>query len=131
MLSVIPLMIIPFLAYNVVLVSSASSQPWQEIMFTTGLISGGSFSMTTGDVLLTVGLLFLFFEVLKSTRTSNTSVLDHLFSTLVFIAFLVEFLVLPGAATSVFFLLMLMSLVDLMAGFSVSIRSAGRDVSMN
>lgn len=131
MLTVIPLMIIPFLAYNVVLVLSASSQPWQEIMFSASLISGGDFSMTRGDVLLAVGLLFLFFEVLKSTRTSNTSVLDHLFSTVVFIAFLVEFLIVPGAATAVFFLLMVMSLVDLMAGFSVSIRSAGRDVSMN
>ncbi|MEM9573936.1 MAG: hypothetical protein AAF870_01760, partial [Pseudomonadota bacterium] len=75
--------------------------------------------------------LFLFFEVLKSTRTSNTSVLDHLFSTVVFIAFLVEFLLVPGAGTAIFFLLMVMSLVDLMAGFSVSIRSAGRDVSMH
>jgi hypothetical protein len=131
MLTVIPLMIIPFLAYNFVLFLSTSSQPWQEIMFSVGLISGGNFLMTRGDVLLAVGLLFLFFEVLKSTRTSNTSVLDHLFSTVVFIAFLVEFLILPGAATPVFFLLMVMSLVDLMAGFSVSIRSAGRDVSMH
>jgi hypothetical protein len=30
----------------------------------------------------------------------------------------------------VFFLLMLMALIDLLAGFSVSIRSAGRDVSI-
>lgn len=131
MLTVIPLMIIPFIIYNLVLVMGSSGQPWQEIIFSTGMLSGGTFSMSMGDVLLAVGLLFLFFEVLKSTRTSNTSVLDHLFSTLVFIAFLVEFLIVPGAATGVFFLLMIMSLVDLMAGFSVSIRSAGRDVTMN
>jgi hypothetical protein len=58
-------------------------------------------------------------------------VLDHLFSTIVFIAFLVEFLIVPGASTSIFFLLMIMALIDVMAGFSVSIRSAGRDVSYN
>ncbi|MEM8539490.1 MAG: hypothetical protein AAGF25_00915 [Pseudomonadota bacterium] len=131
MLTVIPLMIIPFLAYNAILIVSSSSQPWHEIVFSMGMISGGEFSMTRGDILLAVGLLFLFFEVLKSTRTSNTSVLDHLFSTVVFIAFLVEFLLVPGAGTAIFFLLMVMSLVDLMAGFSVSIRSAGRDVSMH
>ena len=73
----------------------------------------------------------MFFEILKSTRTSNASVLDHLLSTFVFVAFLVEFLVIPAAATSVFFLLMIMALIDVMAGFSVSIRSAGRDVSFN
>lgn len=73
----------------------------------------------------------MFFEILKSTRTSNASVIDHVLSTFVFVAFLVEFLVVAAAATPVFFLLMVMALIDLMAGFSVSIRSAGRDVSFN
>lgn len=130
MFSVIPLMIVPFIFYNVVLFAGASSQPWEGVVFSATLLSGGVFSLTLGNALLLIGLVFLFFEVLKSTRTSNTSVIDHLFSTLVFIAFLVEFLVVPGASTAIFFLLMIMSLVDLMAGFSVSIRSAGRDVNM-
>ena len=55
--------------------------------------------------------------------------IDHLLSTFVFVAFLVEFLLVPGAAHSVFFTLMLIALVDVLAGFSVSIRSAGRDVN--
>ena len=66
---------------------------------------------------------------MKSTRTSSASVIDHLLSTFVFVAFLVEFLLVPGAAHSVFFTLMLIALVDVLAGFSVSIRSAGRDVN--
>ena len=82
-------------------------------------------------MLLALGLVLLFFEVLKSTRTNNTSVIDHVLSTGVFIAFLVEFLLVAGAAHPVFFLLMLMALIDVLAGFSVSIRSAGRDVSYN
>lgn len=131
MLSVIPLMIIPFIAYNVILLTGSPDMPLAGTVLSINLISGGQWTMNLGDALLAVGLLFLFFEILKSTRTSNTSVLDHLFSTVVFIAFLVEFLIFPGAATSVFFLLMMMALVDLMAGFSVSIRSAGRDVSYN
>jgi hypothetical protein len=131
MLSVIPLMIIPFIAYNVILVTGASVNPWDGTVFSVTLISGGQWTMSLGAMLLAVGLLFLFFEILKSTRTSNTSVLDHLFSTIVFIAFLVEFLIVPGASTSIFFLLMIMALIDVMAGFSVSIRSAGRDVSYN
>ena len=131
MFSVIPLMIIPFIAYNVLLLSGVAAAPWEGVLFSITLISGGEWVLSVGDLLLAAGLLFLFFEILKSTRTSNTSVLDHLFSTVVFIAFLVEFLIVPGASTSIFFLLMLMALVDLMAGFSVSIRSAGRDVSYN
>ncbi|WP_018690180.1 hypothetical protein [Ahrensia kielensis] len=131
MFSVIPLMIIPFIAYNVILATGASVDPWNGTVFSVNLISGGQWTMSLGAMLLAIGLLFLFFEILKSTRTSNTSVLDHLFSTVVFIAFLVEFLIVAGASTSVFFLLMMMALIDVMAGFSVSIRSAGRDVSYN
>ena len=69
-------------------------------------------------------------EILKATRVGKMSIIDHLLSTVVLIIFLVEFLLVPGASTSVFFALMLMTLIDVMAGFSVSIRSATRDVSL-
>ncbi len=73
--------------------------------------------------------VLLFIEVIKSTKVGNASILDHMLSTFVFIAYLVEFLLVPAAATSLFFTCMAMSLVDLVAGFSVSIRSASRDVN--
>jgi hypothetical protein len=49
---------------------------------------------------------------------------------LVFIAFLVEFLLVQDAATQVFFIMMIIALIDVIGGFAVSIRSAGRDVSI-
>jgi len=52
-------------------------------------------------------------------------------STLVFIAFLVEFLLVKGAAHSVFFTLTIIALFDVLAGFSVSMRSASRDINLN
>jgi predicted Co/Zn/Cd cation transporter (cation efflux family) len=67
----------------------------------------------------------------KSTRTTNASVMDHLLSTFVFVAFLVEFLLVKGAAHSVFFTLMVIALVDVLAGFSVSMRAANRDINVN
>jgi hypothetical protein len=45
------------------------------------------------------------------------------------VAFLVEFLLVQGAAHSVYFTLMVIALIDLLAGFTVSIKSAGRDVT--
>ena len=80
--------------------------------------------------LIAIALLMLFGEIVKSTRTSHASVIDHLLSTFVFVAFLVEFLLIGGAGSSVFFLLMIMSIFDVVAGFTVSITSAGRDVTM-
>ena len=94
------------------------------------MMSGGVFTMTLGDLLIVLALLLLFVEIVKSTRTSNASIIDHLLSTFVFVAFLVEFLLVQGAAHSVFFTLMVIALIDVLAGFSVSIRSAGRDLNM-
>ncbi|GAB4350490.1 MAG: hypothetical protein Kow0026_06700 [Oricola sp.] len=132
-MSQVPLLIIPFILYNIVMAGlvGASGDPFAAQLFSVAMISGGVWTMNLGEALIAVGLVFTFFEILKSTRTSNASVVDHLLSTFVFIAFLIEFLVLKGAATPVFFLLMMMAAIDLMAGFSVSIRSAGRDVSFN
>ncbi len=133
-MSQVPLLIVPFILYNLViagLAGASGGDPFAMDLFSLPMISGGVWTMTLGEALIAVSLVFMFFEILKSTRTSNASVIDHLLSTFVFVAFLVEFLVVKSAATSVFFLLMMMSAIDLMAGFSVSIRSAGRDVSFN
>lgn len=130
MFTLIPLMIVPFIAYNVLMLGGDAS-PFQAEVFAIDMMSGGRWSMDVGDILLLVSLFFLFIEIMKSTRTSNASVMDHLLSTILFVVFLVEFLLVPGAATPTFFLIMAMTAIDVMAGFSVSIRSAGRDVSFN
>lgn len=133
MLGHVPLLIIPFILYNLGLAGmfGGGADPWAQPMISVPMMSGGVFAMTLGDLMVVIGLVLLFFEIMKSTRTSNASVLDHLLSTFVFVAFLVEFLLVRGAAHSVFFILTVITLVDLVAGFSVSIRSAGRDVSFH
>ena len=129
----IPLLVIPFILYNLGLIGilGAAGDPWQEEIFSIAMISGGVWTMTLGDLVILMGLALLFVEIVKSTGTSNASIVDHLLSTLLFVAFLVEFLLVPGAEKSVFFTLMVISLVDVMAGFSVSIRAAGRDVNIH
>lgn len=128
----IPLLIVPFILFNLGLagmLGQGTATPWDQVLFVLPMMSGGSFSMTLGDLLILIALLLLFVEILKSTRTSNASVVDHLLSTFVFVAFLVEFLLVRNAANSVFFILMVIAFVDVLAGFSVSLRSAGRDVN--
>jgi len=133
MLGAVPLLIIPFILYNLGLTGvfgTATADPWAAEIFSVAMMSGGVWSMTLGDLLIVVALILLFAEMVKSTRTSNASVVDHLLSTFVFVAFLVEFLLVRGAAHSVFFTLTVIALVDVLAGFSVSLRSAGRDVNL-
>jgi hypothetical protein len=49
---------------------------------------------------------------------------------LVFIACLVEFLLAPQAAHSVFFLVMVAAGIDVVAGFTIGIRVAQRDLTL-
>ncbi|RWI74544.1 hypothetical protein [Mesorhizobium sp.] len=132
MFGAIPLLIVPFVLYNLGLLGifGGGDDPWASQMFSIRMMSGGVFSMTLGDLIVLIGLILSFIEIVKSTRTSNASIMDHLLSTFVFVAFLVEFLLVKGAAHSVFFTLMVITLVDVLAGFSVSMRAATRDINM-
>ena len=130
MLTNVPLLIVPFIVYNVQVFLVGGSNVWNNEVFTVSLIHGGTWTMNMGDLMVLLALVLLFFEIIKATRVGASSVIDHLLSTFVFIAFLVEFLVVQAAAHSVFFILMMIALVDVLAGFTVSVRSATRDVNV-
>jgi len=129
---IVPLLVFPFLAYNLVVFLFFGGNPvnWGAGLFSLPMPSGMPWAITAGDFLLVIGIIMLFFEVLKSTRTARNSIIEHMLSMALFVVFLVEFLLVGAASSSVFFLLMVMSLIDVVAGFTVSITSASRDVSM-
>ena len=132
MIAAIPLMIVPLIVYNLVMIGliGGGIAGLSSTITSLLMMSGATWTMSLGDLLIVVSLLLLFIEVLKATRTGSWSVIDHMLSMFVFVAFLVEFLLVRDAATHVFFILMVIALVDVIAGFSVAIRSAGRDVSI-
>jgi hypothetical protein len=49
---------------------------------------------------------------------------------ILFIAVLIEFLLLPGFATSTFFLIVTMVLLDVLAGFIVTIIASRKDLDL-
>jgi hypothetical protein len=131
-ISNIPLMVVPLVVFNLViagLVGVGGADPWATELYSMHMISGGTWRMTLGDLMLVLSLALLFFEIMKTTRTSNASIIDHLLSMFVFVAFLVEFLLVPSASHSLFFILLAMAFFDTLAGFAASLRSAGRDVN--
>ena len=133
MITNVPLMVVPLIVYNLVLfglLGNTAPLLWDQPIMNVSMISGAKWIMTLGDLMIVLGLVLLFFEILKATRIGANSIVDHLLSTFIFVAFLVEFLLVEGAATAVFFILMVMTMIDVLAGFSVSIRSATRDVSL-
>lgn len=99
-------------------------------LFSVTLPSTGIWVFTMGDLILLLGLVALFAEILKATRTSRVSVADHALSMLTFVVCLILFLLWTGAATSVFFLIIWLTVIDVIAGFTVSLAGARRDIGL-
>ena len=131
LLVTVPSLLWPLLAYLVVIYVGGGTHTLYSVLFEVPLFSGVVMKVTVNGLLVMAGLVFLFFEVLKSTRVSNVAVVDHMLSTFVLIGYLLVFLMVPQAGNQFFFMLLLMSLIDVMAGFSVSITSARRDIGLN
>ena len=129
MLSAIPLFAYLLVAINgVILFGDAAALTTQ--LFSIDLISGARWSATLGDLFIALGVVALYIELFKATRTGTATVIDHALSMLVFIVFLVEFLVVAKAGSSTFAILGLMSLLDVLAGFTISIVAARRDFAL-
>jgi hypothetical protein len=88
-------------------------------------------TLCVGDIFVILGLICLTVQVFKSTRTSSAEIVDHIISTLIFILYLIEFIVVKSAGNSTFFILMLMALLAVIAGFTITISTARRDVTLD
>jgi hypothetical protein len=124
-----PLLLVPFAIYNIV----AFLMPgvtWAGVITAVRMVSGTDWNMSAGDLLIAFAALLLFGEVLKATRIGVRPVVDHGLSLILFLGMVVEFLLVPQAATSTFFLLLVLSFIDVLGGFAVTLRTAQRDLTV-
>ena len=120
-----PLLLIPFAIYNMIAFLTPGVA-WTAPVATVHMMSGEDWVLTWEDLLLAFAIFLLWIEIIKSTRMGMRSIMDHILAMALFVAMLVEFLLVRQAGTSTFFLLMVIALVDVLAGFIVSIRSSQR-----
>lgn len=137
-LTVFPLMTVPVVVYNLLALSGQALSTVDEMrlrldtdFLTIPMSSGVLWSITPGHALTGLSLVCLFFELIKSTGTGRAAVMNHAFSLVLFVVCLVQFLLMPAFATSVFFLIGTMALLDVLAGFMVTIASARRDFGVD
>ena len=123
-----PLLLISFAIYNIV--AFVMPVDWNHTLTSVHMVSGGEWTMSAGDILVTLSILLLTAEVLKSTRIGIRTVVDHGLSLVLFLAMLVEFLLVKQAASGTFFLMLVISFVDVLGGFAVTLRSAQRDLTV-
>ena len=94
------------------------------------MFSGDTWNFSFGDLLILGSLLLLFVEVVKATRTTSNEIINHGLSMLTFVVALIEFITLKGFATSPFFFIMVMTLFDVIAGYTISIVAAEHDLGL-
>jgi hypothetical protein len=124
-----PLLLVPFAIYNMIAFLTPGVS-WTNQVATIHMMSGEDWVLTWEDVLLAFAIWLLAVEIIKSTRMGMRSIVDHILAMALFIAMLVEFLLVQRAGTSTFFLLTMIGLVDVLVGFIVSIRSSQRQVEI-
>src|SRR6266481_1151556 len=116
-----PLLLIPLAIYNIIVFLMPGVSFADPIVKLT-LMSGEEWPVTLSDMLLALGILLLLFEVIKGARPGAKYLTDHLLSLIVFGAAAAEFVLWPKFATSTYFLLALLSLVDFLSGIALRTR---------
>ena len=131
MLIALPLLVIPVILYNIVALTGAAAtadERLREPLFHIGMASGAQWQVGVGDLILFLALILLFFELLKSTSSQKVAIINHALSMILFVICLVEFLLMRTFATSTFFLITAMVMLDVLAGFIVTIIAARKDL---
>jgi len=125
----IPLLVIPFLIYNAL--AFTTEVQWALPVTSVHMVSDGRWDMSLGDMLIAFSILVLFVEVVKSTRVGLRTIIVHMLSAVLFAIMLVEFLLFKQAATATFFILLIISFVEMLAGFTISVRTAQRNIEID
>ena len=130
-----PLLALSVLLYNILALtlmggfgSDAAQASLTTELFVIPMTSHGHWVVTLSDLMLAGSLVVLFIELLRSTTSRRIAIVNHALSMALFIICLVELLLAAAFATSTFFLITLMVLLDVLAGFIVTIVSARRDI---
>lgn len=134
-----PMLFVPVVLYNIVaaatviapdLFGSANEAVTRAIVTIPMIAPGAHLALSLGDLILFVGFVGLFIELISSTGSSDQALMGDALTFIVLIVCLVEFLLLPPFATGTFLLLLIMVMMDTAAGFIVSTVSARQDIDL-
>ncbi len=136
MLAAFPMILIVVVLYNLAVFGGVAAGHHDMAALLDGSItvrmfSGDDWKITLGDGFVLLTLVILFAETVKATRTTSREIFNHALSMLTFVGALVEFIVLKGFGTSVFFFITAMALFDVVAGYTISIIAAKRDLTVD
>jgi hypothetical protein len=120
----VPLLIISLAIYNI-FVFLMPGFVWTDEIAHFRMKSEGEWGLTAGDLMVAGSILILAVEMVRAGR-GGRSIVDHILSTLLFVGMMAEFVLVKEAASTTFFLLVLISFVDVTGGFATGIRKVHR-----
>lgn len=127
----LPLLLVPFALYNFLALFTPGFV-WNHDIWRVHMMSGGDWAFTPAVAIIAGSVAILLVEILRAARrASRRTITDHVLSMILFVAMLVEFMTVKGVASATFFLLLVISFVDVAAGFAVSIRTARSDIRLD
>jgi len=121
-----PLLLIPFALYNMVVF--LLNMPFTETVFAIPLVSDRRLPVSVGDLVVAIGMLLLYVEVMKAARPGGKGIMDHVLSFVLLLAIAGELVLVPRASTVTLLLLAVLGVVDLLTGISLSLRARRRIV---
>ncbi|MGE0597698.1 MAG: hypothetical protein AB7P07_15150 [Hyphomonadaceae bacterium] len=133
-LRAIPFLVFPIILYAAVaffLDHASVRASLNEPFFGFTLPSGAPFVITRGYGFVMLAALLLFIEIIKSTRATASTMVENSLAFIVFIVAFILFLLHQSFGTIEFALIMVMTLIDFMAGFIVMAMTARRDTAIH
>ena len=129
-----PLLLLPVAAYNILALALVGGLDASGLGARLGapivdlrIGAGGNWPVSIADLLIAATVIVMFVELVKSTHSRRVALVNHILSIVLFIACLAEMLLLAAFATSSFFLITLMVLLDVVAGFILGRATRARE----
>jgi hypothetical protein len=122
-----PLLLIPFALYN--MIAFLLNMPFTDVLFNIPLVADQRMPVATGDLLVAIGMLLIYIEVLKA-RFGSKAAMDHVLSFILFAAMASELVLVPRVATPTLLLLTVLGFVDVITGISVSARAKPPEIAL-
>ena len=127
-LRVMPLFVVPLVIFAVISLGAQGAAWTEREALALDMFSGALWHVTFGDLFVLACIGVLFVEIIKSSNTSASEIVNHGLSMLVAVVCLVLFVTMAAFTNTPFFFLTVMSFFDVAAGLAITIVAARRDI---
>ncbi len=127
-----PFMLLPVGIYSLFAGISSGSrgvdvfvENMEKSNFVLTMPSGAPWGVSGGDLLVAFSLIILFIELIRGVASSKFAIIHHTLAVLMALGSIVLFLSVESYATTTFFLIMIMCVLDMIGGIIVNIAESG------